>query len=55
MVKQAVKSFGKVVRSVGTVIFSHKENLCLLAAFWGLCDDKQRKILTVRESDDQIL
>ena len=55
MVKQIVKSSAKVVKSVGTVVFRHKENLCLLAAVWGMCDDKQRTILTVRESDDWIL
>lgn len=55
MVKQIVKTSGKVVKSVGPVVFHPKENLCLLAAVWGMCDDKQRNILTVRESDDCIL
>ena len=55
MVKQIVKSSAKVVKSVGPVVFHHKENLCLLAAVWGMCDVKQRNILTVRESDYWIL
>ena len=55
MVKQTVKSVAKVVKSLGPVEFHHKENLCLLAAVWGMCDVKQRNILTVRESDYWIL
>ena len=49
MVKEVVKSAAKVVKSVGPVVFHHKENLCLLAAVWGMCGVKQRNILTVRE------
>ena len=55
MVKLIVKSASKVVKSLGPVEFHHKENLCLLAAVWGMCDVKQRNILTVRESDYWIL
>ena len=63
MVKQVVKRVVKVVKVtqsvvsksmnfVQNVVFKHTENLCLLAAFWGLLNDKQRYILTVRESDE---
>ena len=32
---------------MAATVFNHKENLCLLAALWGLCDERQRNILTV--------
>ena len=52
--KQVVKRVVKVVKVSENVVFNHVENLCLLAAFWGMCDVKQRGILTVSATMDTI-